>query len=783
MAERIVSPGVFTRENDLSFLPQGIGEIGAAFVGPFKEGPAFIPTIVRSQAEFEDLFGTPDGTYYTGYAVQNYLREAGTATIVRVAGINGYGQELPFGVEYVSGSSRSLLGVFFANTQGALDTGSGQTPGYATASIGFAHIVSSSNFTLSGSVLNFAGTASVAPDSFSDINDVFGMSAVNTIAGSKNVYAYNYFNNAAYNIENAIESGIGQLRLVQLPNQDFTPPGGATSASTPWIKSQDIFGERYNLFRIHTNGHGQVYNTKFKVSISNIKPATATGPSTFTLTVRRFDDTDRRKIVLESFQNLNLDADSPNFIGRIIGTRFLTIDNNGKITENGDYRNRSRFIYVETADPAGYPANAAPYGHEAYYNPITHTVPTSVPAVIFSTGSLENNASDSRKFSGFDFETGVEFVSSQNLTYLKPIPETSQFGANTTFGLEDSLPTALPFYTTPNPLRIDINQRQFSVAFQGGYDGLNPVTPIKLAGDITGVNTQGLDLATSTSSGSVAYVKALAAISNPDEWDLNLIVAPGVIREYHPFIFDRIVDVCEDRADCFFIGEVAGSNSGISTAVDQAEQVDTSYAGTYYPWVKTFDRNTNKLVTVPPSTLLPAIYAANDRLAAEWFAPAGLNRGGLVGAVQVLDRLTQAERDTLYEGKVNPIAVFPGQGICVWGQKTLQRRASALDRINVRRLLITVKKFFASTARYLLFDQNTAVTRNRFLNTVNPYLESVQQRQGLYAFRVVMDETNNTPDVIDRNELRGAIYLQPAKAAEFIILDFNILRTGASFGE
>jgi hypothetical protein len=783
MAERIVSPGVFTRENDLSFLPQGIGEIGAAFVGPFKEGPAFIPTIVRTQAEFEDLFGTPDGTYYTPYAVQNYLREAGTATIVRVAGINGYEQQLPFGVEYVSGSSRSLLGVFFANTQGALDTGSGQAPGYATASIDFTHIASSSNFTLSGSVLNFAGTASVAPDSFSDINDVFGTSAVNTIAGSKNVYAYNYFNNAAYNIENAIESGIGQLRLVQLPNQDFTPPGGATSASTPWVMSQDIFGERYNLFRIHTKGHGQVYNTKFKVSISNIKPATATGPATFTVTVRGFDDTDRRKIVLESFQNVNLDGDSPNFIGRIIGTRFLTIDNNGKITENGDYRNRSRFIYVETADPAGYPANAAPYGHEAYYNPITHTVPTSVPAVIFSTGSLENNASDSRKFSGFDFETGVEFVSSQNLTYLKPVPETAQFGANERFGLENA-PISLPFYTTPNPLREDINKRQFSIAFQGGFDGLNPVTPIKLAGDITGVNSQGLDLSTSTSSGSVAYVKALAAISNPDEWDLNLLIAPGVIREFHPFIFDRIVDICEDRSDCFFIGEVAGANSGINSAVDQAEQVDTSYAGTYYPWVKTFDRNTNKLVTVPPSTLLPAIYAANDRLAAEWFAPAGLNRGGLVGAVQVLDRLTQAERDTLYEGKVNPIAVFPGQGICVWGQKTLQRRASALDRINVRRLLITVKKFFASTARYLLFDQNTAVTRNRFLNTVNPYLESVQQRQGLYAFRVVMDETNNTPDVIDRNELRGEIYLQPAKAAEFIILDFNILRTGqAAFGE
>jgi phage tail sheath protein FI len=143
--------------------------------------------------------------------------------------------------------------------------------------------------------------------------------------------------------------------------------------------------------------------------------------------------------------------------------------------------------------------------------------------------------------------------------------------------------------------------------------------------------------------------------------------------------------------------------------------------------------------------------------------------------------LTHAERDTLYEGKVNPIASFPGEGIVAFGQKTLQDKSSALDRINVRRLLIKVKKYIASTSRYLVFEQNTATTRNRFLNTVNPYLEAIQQRQGLYAFRVVMDDTNNTPDVIDRNILAGQIFLQPTKTAEFIVLDFNILPTGASF--
>jgi phage tail sheath protein FI len=222
-------------------------------------------------------------------------------------------------------------------------------------------------------------------------------------------------------------------------------------------------------------------------------------------------------------------------------------------------------------------------------------------------------------------------------------------------------------------------------------------------------------------------------------------------------------------------------SDSIAQANTQAQLIDSNMAATYYPWVKTVDVNTNKLIAVPPSVLLPGVFAANDRVAAEWFAPAGLNRGGLLGAVSVQNRLTQSEKDSLYENKVNPIVQFPGQGIVVFGQKTLQDKPSALDRINVRRLLLTVRKYIASTSRYLVFEQNTATTRNRFLNIVNPYLESIQQRQGLYAFRVVMDDTNNTPDVIDRNIMKGSIFLQPTKTAEFIQIDFNILPTGAAF--
>ena len=194
-----------------------------------------------------------------------------------------------------------------------------------------------------------------------------------------------------------------------------------------------------------------------------------------------------------------------------------------------------------------------------------------------------------------------------------------------------------------------------------------------------------------------------------------------------------------------------------------------------------FSDSRSRPVLVPPSVIVPGAIAASDNIAAEWFAPAGLNRGVLGNVIEAKTRLNQAERDILYDNKVNPIATFPQTGVCIWGQKTLQERSTALDRINVRRLLIALKKFIASSSKYLVFEQNTTATRNRFLNIVNPYLESVQQRQGLYAFRVVMDETNNTPTVIDRNQLVGAIYLQPTKTAEFIILDFNVLPTGATF--
>jgi len=288
-----------------------------------------------------------------------------------------------------------------------------------------------------------------------------------------------------------------------------------------------------------------------------------------------------------------------------------------------------------------------------------------------------------------------------------------------------------------------------------------------------GTNTQGL----------VAdnYTVSLNLLSNRDLFRYNLIAAPGLTKQSHSSPLTTMVDTSQTRGDNLSVIDLRNYNSGINSVTGGASAIDSSYAATYWPWLQTIDPDLGGQVWVPASTMMLGVYAFNDKAGEPWFAPAGLSRGGLSTVIRAERNLTNGNRNTLYEANINPIATFPNTGVVVFGQKTLQKKASALDRVNVRRLLIALKNYISQIADNLVFEQNTIATRNNFLGQVNPYLESVQQRNGLYAFKVVMDESNNTPDVIDRNQLVGQIYLQPTKTAEFIYLDFNILPTGATF--
>jgi hypothetical protein len=306
-------------------------------------------------------------------------------------------------------------------------------------------------------------------------------------------------------------------------------------------------------------------------------------------------------------------------------------------------------------------------------------------------------------------------------------------------------------------------------AFQGGKPA---TTTTQLMNEyITSTNMEGYSVAD--------YNTALALLTNKDEYRFNVLIAPAVGLD--SAAATTVVSTVEGRGDAFAPIHTGIYGTTITTATQTAAGQSSNYSATYFPWIQLYNSNLGKNVWATPTTVMGGVLAFNDQVGAEWFAPAGLNRGGVPSVLRAERKLSQADRDTLYSANVNPLATFPGEGVVVFGQKTLQRRATSLDRVNVRRLLIALKDFIGQVGNNLVFEQNTNATRNRFLAQVNPYLESVVQRQGLFAYKVVMDDTNNTPDVIDRNQLVGQIYIQPTKTAEFIILNFNVLPTGATF--
>ena len=810
MAERIVSPGVFTREKDLSFLPQAIGEIGAAIIGPTKKGPAFTPTQVSNFQEFEEMFGGVDNRFYTPYTVEQYLRSAGTVTVVRVLGLGGYKVDsLELLAHGLGQPTRSVA--ILAPSRGSSGTGDLEA---STMAAGASW--SSFTLTVSGSDVSAENySLSFDTSSANFVSDVISSDPQSTKSGgnSSSVYVYKLFKNFAMNVSGSTTVGTNVSASVLVTSDGFDFQGGATSfdskgnessftgnkdymfARTPVIHSQRVGGQKYSLFRVYSRSHGTEINTSYKIKILSVKSADDIAGSDYGQFSLHVVDVGNEN-VLEEFDNLTLDPASPSYFAKRIGDRWVEIDSNGKLTYYGSYPNLSKFIRVgdfsdmEEDGVFRFPKSVVPFGHAAVKNPSPGA--TRIPSASFKTTQTDANGTfDASVAHGIDLIT--KYVKDDNMQYLAPIANAAAAGNNVTMSLSDMYGNddfdssiSSTYSKDGNPLSLSgsaTQQLKFVVPMQWGFDGRNPATPYYVGSDIVNSNTQGFDCQSSTASGSVAYKRAINAISNPDEFDINLLVTPGIIHGLHSAVTNHAISKVESRADAFYIMDAAGYGDSISTVKSTIKAIDTNYAGTYYPWVKIEDRDTSRPVWVPPSVVLPGTIAYTDKVAHEWFAPAGLNRGGLTTVLEAKTRLTHAERDDLYENRINPIASFPGQGVVVFGQKTLQSKPSALDRINVRRLLIAMRKFIASASRYLVFEQNSQALRNRFLNIVNPYLEQVQQNSGLSAFRVVMDDSNNTPDVIDRNQLVGQIFIQPTRTAEFIVLDFIVQPTGAAFPE
>jgi len=342
--------------------------------------------------------------------------------------------------------------------------------------------------------------------------------------------------------------------------------------------------------------------------------------------------------------------------------------------------------------------------------------------------------------------------------------------------------------------------RGFTAPFWGGFDGFDIKKPDP-------VYNKGMDDGTSTELNDYIYYtwkRAVDTVVDPEFVDINMLVAPGLTLDS---LTTHIVNVCEERADALAIIDLkdvyvpdheeyksskpARIGTTPTTAADDLRdrRIDSSYGCTFYPWVQTLDESTSRLLWIPPSVAMMGVLASSQAKSELWFAPAGFNRGGLsegaagIPVTSITERLTSKDRDTLYESNINPIASFPSSGIVVFGQKTLQERQSALDRINVRRLVIFMKKQISILSSQILFEQNVQATWNRFIGLIDPFLANVKSRFGITDYRLILDESTTTPDLIDQNILYAKIMVKPARAIEFIAIDFVIMSTGASFDD
>jgi len=817
MAERIISPGVFTREIDQSFLPGAVAQIGAAIIGPTVKGPALVPTPISSWADFTSIFGSYTTDSYVPFAVKDYLEKGGRViTVTRLLYEDGY--FLTNGALAIcaqSGSTKVVTHVLHptrpVTTNGASNVF--QTSSLTDTTNGtFALTISGSYAAGSDAAIGFTGAftqtanipASIVSTANNYVTTIFGKSPL-----SNSFPAYvQYENTTANSLFADITKVTMSLQIIN--NYEFLQDYNV--ASTPWITSQLIGNANtYNLFKFHTLSHGTSVNYETKIGIRDIRTSAETadpdGYGSFTVVVRRVNtaspqiinapyssqDVDTNQDIVESFENCNLNPTSPNYIARKIGNRYQTINNSNELIVSGDYPNLSKFVRVEVdlgVSNKTYSTSLIPFGFRALYSPI----PTLSGSFTLESASMVTSANAESTYFGFDF------TKTNNLNYMSPlITSGSNTGSNADFYLGNvsqsaaighpspaapyvgSLQNALNAGTMSSNVKLSV--RKFIVPFQGGFDGARPNLKKYSGANITATNTFGFDCSTSTSTGFTAYNKALTLLSNTDYYDMNLLLTPGIIDSLHPSVTSTARTMVTNRQDTFYVMDSNAIDDTTLTVINQVTSIDNNYSATYWPWLRIINPGNNQPQWVPPSTMIGGVLAFNDTNAAAWYAPAGLNRGGLTTVTDTYKKLTQADRDSLYAARVNPIANFISNGVVVFGQKTLQARPSALDRINVRRLLITVKKFIASSTKFLVFEQNTNATRSRFLSIVNPYMESVKANQGLFAFRVIMDQTNNTPDLIDQNILYGQIFLQPTRTAEFIILDFNIQPTGAAFPE
>jgi hypothetical protein len=595
---------------------------------------------------------------------------------------------------------------------------------------------------------------------------------------------------------------------------------GFQTPETPWVVSQLKGSAIDRLFKFVSISDGDAANQEIKITIQNIDPIQLQ----FDVIIRDFNDTDANPIVLESYTRCSLIQGQTTFIGQRIGT------------VDGVYDIVSNYVMVELAENLS--PDMFPAGFEGYYlNNFAASATTDpshnsgiAPNIYYKTaygeadnvrkvylGLSENGYStDSVIGSGinqnmFNFSgqlasdpttgellshvksRGFHMDSGATGTYAEgaDVIGTFETGAGKFQTIDDILEPTNPYF--------NILSRKFTLVPAGGFDGWDVNRGYRSYGDLynQGAIFDGVAPLKQAINDFQAWQTAVNTYSNPEEVTINLFATPGIDWSNNTVLVQDTIDMLEqERADTLYvidaplIGQpqlIGQPKQDVQYATDVSgllgdTGIDSSYSCTYFPWIQVIDTQNNVNVYLPPTGEVVKAMAFTDNTAFPWFAPAGLNRG-VTDARKSMFKLSQNARDVLYKGRINPLADFADAGTAIFGQKTLQLKESALDRINVRRLLLQIKVLIANIAIRLVFEQGDQTTIDQFITKSTPLLDTIKRERGLNDYKIKMDNSNNSQESMDRNELYGDLYLKPTRAVEFIGITFTITPSGASFAD
>jgi hypothetical protein len=796
-----VSPGVYTSEKDITFITKQIGVTTLGLVGETTKGPAFQPIFVSNYNEFKSFFGGLDATkikstgamkYELGYIAKSYFTKSNQMYVTRVLGFSGYDAGKSWAIVTDSNKVVVLLRSRATYTNGSVPMFniSGNTDLVISTTGVTSNVLS--EFTLSGFTNGNTGNTftynvSLDPTNKNYISRVLGVEAND---GKGPIFVEEIYPNAiADGIKVGAFTGLSQT-LVSA--DDFSNYKTEYSpAISPYVVSEVNGNVIKKLFRFVTISDGDSANSEIKISISNIKP----NDREFDVQIRSFFDTDANPIFLEKYSRCTMDPTSDNFIGRKIGTL------------DGYYASKSNYVLIEL-DEDEVTSDSFPAG----FTGVPSRVFTGAQVVDINYNTSYDQFAKLRKiYLGLSDTVGID----QDFLDYKGVDAVS--GITSGFHMDiDASGATLDGYTFvygdsnfQNDAQLSLSgnsyekiySRKFTFAPYGGFDGWDIYRADRTNKDTfvkgqTGSNAALVDGGVirnkALSDGEVgttadyyAYLEAIHTFRNPEETNVNVFVTPGIdVVDNSNLVEAAVAMVEEERCDSIYIVTSPDLDGGgqvitVEEAVDNLEStgIDSSYTATYWPWVQVNDTENNVLVYLPPTIDVCRNIALTDNIAFPWFVVAGIQRGD-VQAIKARKKLTVEEREVLYAGRINPIATFATEGLKIWGNKTLQIRESALDRINVRRLLLQARKLISAVSIRLLFEQNDEIVRNQFKGLVNPILENIRSERGLTDFRV---EVDNSPESIDRNELIGRIYIKPTRALEFIIVEFTIMNTGATF--